>query len=80
MAKTGTFPKIDEQPPSGTITDAPAPIPVRVRVNWNFGGPMIIENAWAVAWTRNEVYIYYRTEGLKRGTLIWLRKDQVKRR
>jgi hypothetical protein len=80
VAKRGTIPKIDETPPTGPITDAPDPIAVRVRVNWKFGGPMVIENAWAMAWTRTEVYIYYRTPTMDTGQLVWLRRDQVRRR
>lgn len=82
MSKRALPVRIDETPPVGEITDAETPIPVQVRVVWGFLGPSIIDNAWAIAWTKGEVLVLWRSMAGEpdKPTAVWVRADQVKRR
>lgn len=80
MTKRGNPPKIDETPPSGEIIDAPRPIAVIATVVWNYGGPTTHDNAWVIAWTRGEVLVIWRTEGMNYPQSVWIRAVQVRRR
>ena len=80
MTKRSRPIEIDESPPVGDITDANPPLPIRVRVIWGFLGPTVINDAWAMAWTRQQVLVFWRTPGEEKPITVWVRSDQVRRR
>jgi hypothetical protein len=80
MTKRGNPPKIDETDPVGEVVDPGEHIAVTARVVWNYGGPMDIDNAWVIAWTREQVLVMFMVPPIKYPTVVWLRSDQVKRR
>lgn len=78
-AKKFLPPRIQETRPTGPITYARQPLPVRVRLRWNLGAEyLIVNNAWAMAWTRDEVCIFWMEGDLH--ISAWLAASQVRRR
>jgi hypothetical protein len=80
MTKRFNPPKIDQTEPVGDITEANPPLAVFARINWNYGGPMTVDNAWAIAWTREQVLVIWLIPGVNYPMAVWLRADQVRRR
>ncbi len=74
---------IDQTPPVGDITDVSKghpPIAVIADIIWGFLGPSRFEEAWVMAWTKEQVLVYYRVDGEPEPIIVWLRADQVRRR
>lgn len=72
---------IEAATPTGDIHDANPPLPVRVRLWWKFDRrPVVIQTAWAMAWTRTEVLVYFRLPSMKTATTVWLPVRQVRHR
>lgn len=67
--------------PTGKIHDANPPLPVRVRLWWRFDRrPVVIKNAWAMAWTKTEVLVYFLLPSMTEPTTVWLPARQVRHR
>lgn len=81
MAKFARPLTIDQVTPTGPLTQANPPLPVYAKVKWSIDAHhLIIDNAWALAWTPTQVLVYWSTQGMHEPTVIWIRADQVKRR
>ena len=81
MPKKFHAPKLDEVEPQGPVTVAAAPLAVVARVRWIIAMPTdwsIIRDAWALAWTKNEVLVVWMTAG--KATTTWIPAKHVKRR
>lgn len=81
MAKRATDNYLIAVQPRGSITPADPPRPVRCRVRWNLDLRWItIEDAWAIAWTKTEVCVYWFTPSMPNPSVHWLPAADVRTR
>jgi hypothetical protein len=73
--------RIDEEQPVGPIHDATPPLPVTATIRWNFDPrDLVVDDAWAMAWTREQVLVVWREPQRSQLTTVWLNRRQVTRR
>lgn len=82
MAKKAMQLRIDEHPPADPhrIHWAEPPLPIWVRYRYNINDTWLITEAWAMAWTPQQVLAFWHQVGMSVAITAWLRPEQVRRR
>lgn len=71
--------EVRQEEPVGPVRDAQPPIAAQARVQWTLGTDWtLIPHVWVMAWTEDQILVFWRNPGMVNPMTVWLRKDQVR--